>query len=306
MSDRLAVFNHGRIEQVGTPGRGVRAAGDRLRRRVRRRVERAGGRGGARRSPATPGAFTIRPEKIAMRRSRTPRSGPTSASASGHVREVVYLGAVTRYIVELDVGGELVVMQQNLTDVVDGGAAGPGQGRAAGVGAEATTARSRTAGGALEGSMRTQEEGASMRKQLRWFGRRRECSMLVAAACSSDGGERAGGDGGGGGGDTMRRRRLDSIGEGEGAAQPDRLERVHRGRLDRPYGVRLGDAVRGRDRLQVNVKYADTSDEMVTADAAGRRHRVRRRVGLRRRIEPADRRTGCRRDRPGLFPESRT
>ena len=31
-----------------------------------------------------------------------------------HVREVVYLGAVTRYIVALDVGGELVVMQQNL------------------------------------------------------------------------------------------------------------------------------------------------------------------------------------------------
>jgi putative spermidine/putrescine transport system ATP-binding protein len=28
---------------------------------------------------------------------------------------VVYLGAVTRYIVELDAGGELVVMAQNLT-----------------------------------------------------------------------------------------------------------------------------------------------------------------------------------------------
>jgi putative spermidine/putrescine transport system ATP-binding protein len=30
------------------------------------------------------------------------------------VREVVYLGATTRYVVELDVGGSLVVMQQNL------------------------------------------------------------------------------------------------------------------------------------------------------------------------------------------------
>jgi putative spermidine/putrescine transport system ATP-binding protein len=30
------------------------------------------------------------------------------------VREVVYLGALTRYIVPLDVGGELVVVQQNL------------------------------------------------------------------------------------------------------------------------------------------------------------------------------------------------
>ncbi len=34
--------------------------------------------------------------------------------ATGSVREVVYLGAITRYVVELDEGGELVVMQQNL------------------------------------------------------------------------------------------------------------------------------------------------------------------------------------------------
>ena len=31
------------------------------------------------------------------------------------MREVVYLGAITRYIVELDAGGSSVVMQQNLT-----------------------------------------------------------------------------------------------------------------------------------------------------------------------------------------------
>ena len=37
-----------------------------------------------------------------------------ACTATGHVREVVYLGALTRYIVTLDVGGELVVMQQNL------------------------------------------------------------------------------------------------------------------------------------------------------------------------------------------------
>ena len=42
MSDRMAVFNHGQVEQVGTPGRGVRASRDRLRRRVRRGVERPG------------------------------------------------------------------------------------------------------------------------------------------------------------------------------------------------------------------------------------------------------------------------
>ena len=31
MSDRMAVFNDGRIEQLGAPGRGLRAAADRLR-----------------------------------------------------------------------------------------------------------------------------------------------------------------------------------------------------------------------------------------------------------------------------------
>jgi putative spermidine/putrescine transport system ATP-binding protein len=36
-------------------------------------------------------------------------------SALGVVRDVVYVGAFTRYVVELDAGGELVVLQQNLT-----------------------------------------------------------------------------------------------------------------------------------------------------------------------------------------------
>ncbi len=39
MSDRLAVFNDGRIEQIGTPERDLRAPGDGLRRRLRRRVQ---------------------------------------------------------------------------------------------------------------------------------------------------------------------------------------------------------------------------------------------------------------------------
>jgi putative spermidine/putrescine transport system ATP-binding protein len=33
---------------------------------------------------------------------------------TGHVRDVVYLGPVTRYTVELDPGGALVVLRQNL------------------------------------------------------------------------------------------------------------------------------------------------------------------------------------------------
>ena len=41
MSDRIAIFNEGKIEQVGTAGRGLRAACDALRRRLRRRLEPA-------------------------------------------------------------------------------------------------------------------------------------------------------------------------------------------------------------------------------------------------------------------------
>ena len=66
------------------------------------------------RSSAQAGTFTVRPEKIRLGRSGRPPSAPDEASASGTIREVVYLGPDTRYIVALDAGGELVVTQQNL------------------------------------------------------------------------------------------------------------------------------------------------------------------------------------------------
>jgi putative spermidine/putrescine transport system ATP-binding protein len=112
MSDRLAVFNHGKVEQVGTPAEvyerpatgfvaGFVGVSNVLEGEPARRVV-----GNER-------AITIRPEKISMvEPGDTP--APDRCTATGHVREVVYLGAVTRYVVELDVGGELVVMQQNL------------------------------------------------------------------------------------------------------------------------------------------------------------------------------------------------
>ena len=39
MSDRIAVMNRGRVEQVGRPRGGLRAAGDDLRRRLHRRLQ---------------------------------------------------------------------------------------------------------------------------------------------------------------------------------------------------------------------------------------------------------------------------
>ena len=46
MSDRIAVFSDGRIEQVATPGRALREPGLAVRRRLRRHLQPAGGRGG--------------------------------------------------------------------------------------------------------------------------------------------------------------------------------------------------------------------------------------------------------------------
>jgi putative spermidine/putrescine transport system ATP-binding protein len=99
MSDRLAVFNEGRVEQVGTPAEvyehpQTEFVADFV--GVSNVLERDGRR------------FTIRPEKIHM---SDDGDGP---GEPGVIREVVYVGMVTRYIVELDSGGELSVVRQNL------------------------------------------------------------------------------------------------------------------------------------------------------------------------------------------------
>ncbi len=97
MSDRLAVFNEGRIEQIGSPAdvyehpqtefvAGFVGVSNVLERDGRR--------------------FIVRPEKIRM--------AEDGDGEAGVVREVVYVGGFTRYIVDLDAGGELVVVRQNL------------------------------------------------------------------------------------------------------------------------------------------------------------------------------------------------
>jgi putative spermidine/putrescine transport system ATP-binding protein len=101
MSDRLAVFNEGRIEQLGTPAEVYEhpqtefVAGFVG---VSNVVERGGRR------------ITIRPEKIRM----VEEAGGGGGGEPGTVREVVYVGMVTRYVVDLDDGGELAVVRQNL------------------------------------------------------------------------------------------------------------------------------------------------------------------------------------------------
>ena len=156
MSDRLAVFNRGRVEQVGTPAEVYERPATGF---VAGFVGVSNVLDGqaARAITGDEQAFTIRPEKIVLQEPGT-SVGPDSCSASGHVREVVYLGAITRYIVQLDVGGELVVMQQNLT--TSSMEALQVRGKAVLLVWERRNNRAvEEAGGAIEGSM-DHEEGA--------------------------------------------------------------------------------------------------------------------------------------------------
>ena len=112
MSDRLAVFNSGRIEQVGSPADVYERPGTRF---VAGFVGTSNLLTGevAEQIIGQVGTFTIRPEKIRL---AEPDAMPNAdeTSAPGHIREVVYLGPDTRFVVTLDAGARLVVTQQNL------------------------------------------------------------------------------------------------------------------------------------------------------------------------------------------------
>jgi putative spermidine/putrescine transport system ATP-binding protein len=112
MSDRLAVFNAGRIEQVGSPAEVYERPATRF---VAGFVGTSNLLTGdiAERIVGATGTFTVRPEKIRLADPADP-AGPDETTATGRIREVVYLGPDTRYHVTLDAGGELVVTQQNL------------------------------------------------------------------------------------------------------------------------------------------------------------------------------------------------
>jgi putative spermidine/putrescine transport system ATP-binding protein len=99
MSDRLAVFNEGRIEQIGSPAEVYEHPATEFVAGfvgVSNLLERDGRR------------FTVRPEKIQM------HFDGAGSGEPGHVRDVVYVGMFTRYVVELDSGGELTIVKQNL------------------------------------------------------------------------------------------------------------------------------------------------------------------------------------------------
>lgn len=112
MSDRLAVFNSGRIEQVGAPAEVYERPATRF---VAGFVGTSNLLTGsvAEAVIGRTGTFTIRPEKIHLAEPETTVASDEH-SATGRIRAVVYLGPDTRYIVALDAGADLVVTQQNL------------------------------------------------------------------------------------------------------------------------------------------------------------------------------------------------
>jgi len=108
MSDRLAVFHRGRVEQVGSPAEVYEHP----------ETEFVAGFVGVsnvleRRLNGTPSRFTVRPEKIHILDEQAAAT-PGAHSETGRIRDVVYVGMVTRYAVELDGGGMLMVIRQNL------------------------------------------------------------------------------------------------------------------------------------------------------------------------------------------------
>ena len=125
MSDRLAVFNAGKIEQVGAPAEIYEAPVTAFVAGFVGVSNLVTGRAAAE-ITGSPETFSIRPEKIRL----SPVDAPVDAgsfSATGTAVEVVYLGMFTRYLVTLDQGGELMVASQNLAETSEKVQAAKGQ-----------------------------------------------------------------------------------------------------------------------------------------------------------------------------------
>jgi putative spermidine/putrescine transport system ATP-binding protein len=104
MSNRIAVFNEGRIEQISPPTELYEQPSNEFVAGfvgVSNLLERDGRR------------FTVRPEKISLL-SRDEPDPDGMQTEPGRISDIAYAGMITRYFVELDAGGELQAVRQNL------------------------------------------------------------------------------------------------------------------------------------------------------------------------------------------------
>jgi putative spermidine/putrescine transport system ATP-binding protein len=118
MSDRVAVFNAGSVEQVGTPAEiyehpatefvaGFVGTSNVIEGELARHIVGQLGR------------FSVRPEKIRLEPPGA-TAAPDEHSVGGRIRDVVYLGAQTRYLVTVAGDVDIVVATQNLTSAIEG------------------------------------------------------------------------------------------------------------------------------------------------------------------------------------------
>jgi putative spermidine/putrescine transport system ATP-binding protein len=112
MSDRIAVFNEGRIIQVGTPSEIYEKPASPFVAGFVGTSNLVSGEA-AKRITGSEQMFSIRPEKIHLG-SENGATDKDMISVDGVVRDVVYLGLFTRYLVEIEGGTDLVVVEQNL------------------------------------------------------------------------------------------------------------------------------------------------------------------------------------------------
>src|SRR5215217_5884890 len=112
MSDRIAVFNQGKVEQIGTPAEvyerpaspfvaGFVGTSNLISGEVAKRIT------------GSEQMFSVRPEKIRLG-APDGKVDTDMFSIDGVIRDVVYLGLFTRYLVEIEGGSDLVVVEQNL------------------------------------------------------------------------------------------------------------------------------------------------------------------------------------------------
>ena len=112
MSDRVAVFNHGRIQQVGS-------AHDVYEQPASEFVAGFVGTSNliegaaARKIVGRDGKYAVRPEKLEVQPDLTQPADGNRLSAEGVLAENVYAGAVSRLVVDLDAGARLTVLTQN-------------------------------------------------------------------------------------------------------------------------------------------------------------------------------------------------
>ena len=115
LSDRIAVFNDGKIIQLGTPS-------EIYQRPTSSFVAAFVGTSNifddvhSRSILGTGGTNSVRPERITLREVTT--AGHTGSSAAGNsavgtIAEVIYVGTATRIIVDLDAGPRITVLEQN-------------------------------------------------------------------------------------------------------------------------------------------------------------------------------------------------